>query len=52
MAEQAKAVKISKQAWNRLSDHFLVEHVASIGPRQWDLISEFIKDRTGKQCRE
>ena len=30
----------------------LVELIAEIGPRQWEIISDAIPNRSGKQCRE
>ena len=44
--------KSSKKAWDTEQDRLLVALIASIGPRQWEMISHSVNGRSGKQCRE
>ena len=49
---QQNIKKAQKRAWDSESDRMLVELIADIGPRQWEVIANAIPDRSGKQCRE
>ena len=40
--------RTTKRVWDAEADRILIENVADIGPRQWDLISESVAGRSGK----
>ncbi|KAI7727930.1 hypothetical protein M8C21_026221 [Ambrosia artemisiifolia] len=40
-----------KGPWNAEEDRILTRLVESYGPRNWSLISKYIKGRSGKSCR-
>ena len=44
--------KASKRAWDERQDLNLLAMIAEIGPHQWELISNQMPGRSGKQCRE
>lgn len=44
--------KVNKGPWTSNEDKLLKEYVQKNGAKKWHLCAEFIKNRTGKQCRE
>jgi len=42
----------SKQPWTVREDVVLVQLVEKIGAQKWTMISEYLPNRLGKQCRE
>jgi len=44
--------EINKGPWTQRENKILVEYVKKFGPKKWNQCAEFIKNRTGKQCRE
>jgi len=44
--------KTVKRNWDEEEDRVLVEKIAELGPRQWELVAGAITGRLGKQCRE
>ena len=43
---------INKGPWTQKENKILVEYVKNFGAKKWNQCAEFIKNRTGKQCRE
>ncbi|XP_019845343.3 myb protein isoform X3 [Bactrocera dorsalis] len=41
-----------QQRWTKEEDEKVVELVRRFGPKKWSLISRYLNDRIGKQCRE
>ena len=44
--------EINKGPWTQKENKILVEYVKKFGAKKWNQCAEFIKNRTGKQCRE
>ena len=44
--------EINKGPWTQKENKILVEYVKNFGAKKWNQCAEFIKNRTGKQCRE
>ena len=44
--------EINKGPWTPYEDNQLKKYVQIYGPKNWNKCAEFIKNRTGKQCRE
>ena len=44
--------EINKGPWTPYEDNQLKKYVQIYGPKKWNQCAEFIKNRTGKQCRE
>lgn len=42
----------NKQPWTQREDIVLVQLVEKIGAQKWTMISEYLPNRLGKQCRE
>lgn len=42
----------NKQPWTHKEDIILVQLVEKIGAQKWTMISEYLPQRLGKQCRE
>ena len=43
---------ISKAAWTPDEDIVLIQLIEKIGAQKWTMISEYLPNRIGKQCRE
>lgn len=44
--------KFKKSVWKKEEDELLLAQVKEKGPNQWAEIASFLKNRSGKQCRE
>ena len=44
--------EVNKGPWTPSEDKLLTEYVLKFGAKRWHICAEFIKNRTGKQCRE
>ena len=49
---QANGNTASKAPWSPEEDVVLIQLVERIGAQKWTLISEYLPNRVGKQCRE
>ena len=45
-------IKNLKSSWLATEDLKLEDLINEYGPRNWTLVSQLIKTKTGKQCRE
>jgi len=44
--------EINKGPWTPEENHIIFDYVKKFGEKNWNKCAEFIKNRTGKQCRE
>ena len=44
--------EINKGPWSPKENNIIIEYVKQFGEKNWNKCAEFIKNRTGKQCRE